>query len=182
MVTLSHPSYGDEPLLIDEFLTNKDRVKFIKDVERIVRTSSEYSRWLRFIKGVLGTGFVCYYCGEDANVCNVEIHHHPFNLFDIVSMVTDLNDEYTTFTIAQQVMELHYRNLIGFIPLAKTYHEKFHSKNLSIPMDLVEGNWKQLMVEIDIPEYVLSKVSLYETAILSTVAEKWFMDKQQYIL
>jgi hypothetical protein len=87
----------------------------------------------------------------------IEIHHEPFTLYDIVAIVLNkymetgmpINESY----IAEEVMELHYRNMVGLIPLSKTVHQLYHSsiKNdtgkLFIPINMVYGNFKEFVKE-----------------------------------
>ena len=83
--TLESPIYGEEPLFVDDFLTEKEEKRFIKEVEKIIRKSPEYDRWIRFVHGSLGSGFACYLTGHISDECNIELHHHPISLFNYVN-------------------------------------------------------------------------------------------------
>ena len=149
----------------------KNRDKFIKRIERHVRSSMEYRDLMFYLKENMDFN----QCSFFVNVANgngarskIEIHHEPFTLYDIVDTVVTkfeeegrpLNDMY----IADEVMELHYRNMVGLIPLSKTIHEVVHSsyKNgtdkLYIPINLVYGNFREFIKEYG--EYIDD--SIYE--------------------
>jgi hypothetical protein len=39
-------------------------------------------------------------------------------------------------------MLYHYQNIIGYIPLVSTLHEKFHNGFLDLPINFVQGYWE----------------------------------------
>ena len=131
----------------NDFPEEKNMNQFIKKVEAIVRKSPEYKDWTSYIKDVLGH-YSCELTGEMAAQVTVEIHHHPISLFIITKamIVQYINSDkgFCSFDIAQDVINLHYENRIGYIPLVKTLHEKFHNGFLLLPMELVKGDWKHI--------------------------------------
>ncbi|HRT03678.1 MAG TPA: hypothetical protein P5513_07045 [Candidatus Diapherotrites archaeon] len=106
--TLESPIYGEESLFVDDFLTEKEEKRFIKEVEKIIRKSPEYDRWIRFVHGSLGSGFVCYLTGHISDECNIELHHYPITLFNYVQIAMYNLDNYTSFDLAKQVMFWHF--------------------------------------------------------------------------
>ena len=52
---------------------------------------------------------------------------------------------FCSFDIATSVINLHYENKLGYIPIVKSLHEKFHNGYLQIPMNLIHGNWKYML-------------------------------------
>jgi len=127
-------------LRIDDIEDSKDLTKFIKNVERMVRGSSEYRLWLKYIKEVLGYT-KCGITDEIEEHVTIEIHHHPFTLFNIikseVNKVIASGRNFCTFDIAVRTIELHFKNKVGYIPIVKTLHEKFHNGYFQIPMELL---------------------------------------------
>ena len=119
------------------YLNNdKDIIKYIKRIERIIRSSTEYRDYIAFLKEYVDMTACAFFNkvnSAESRRIHVEIHHEPLTLMDIVSVVltkwindgTPLND----LLIADEVMELHYRNLVGLVPLSKTVHETIHSGN-----------------------------------------------------
>lgn len=122
--------------------------KFIKKIERIVRSSPEYREWTGYVKDCLGH-YVCELTGEISSQVTVEIHHHPISMFvitkGILTEYINSNKEFCSFDIAQDVITLHYENRIGYIPLVRTLHEKFHNGFVQIPMELIKGDWMYLL-------------------------------------
>jgi hypothetical protein len=110
----------------------------------------------------------------------IEIHHTPFKLAEIVRTICNKHiidhgfaDE---FDVGNEVMELHYRNLIGLVPLSHTVHELIHKDEFDIPPTLVYGYWKQYIVEYQ--EYFsedskarFQKISDWDHTIFGTVPE-----------
>jgi hypothetical protein len=93
-------------------------------------------------------------------MCSLEIHHHPYTLFQLVdiSMYNMQDQLYTIFDLAKNVMKLHFMNLVGFVPLCISSHENYHNQILDIPIEVCEGNWKDLESVLNIPEYIESDV------------------------
>jgi hypothetical protein len=129
----------------EDFENQKDFEKFSKKCERLIRVSPEYSEWTQYLREVLGF-YSCNITGESNFQTTVEIHHHPFTLYDVVKCVIKeyLNGHksFCSFDICRDVIELHYENIIGYIPLISSLHEKYHNGFLLIPMELVHGDYK----------------------------------------
>lgn len=179
---LDYPSYGTEPFFLDDFLTDKDANAFKKSVERLVRTSPEYKRWIEFVHGVLGIQYKCYQTGETNNACSIELHHHPFTLYDIVSIVLENTEVISSFSVASEVMALHYKNLVGFVPLCSTSHEKYHNRAICIPMEVVEGRWDVFITKYDLSEDHQDRLAVLSQYTLDSVEEDWVVQSKQYIL
>jgi hypothetical protein len=81
----------------------------------------------------------------------IELHHYPFTLFDIVDAVHRRHEKenlsLSQMAICKEVVELHYRNLVGLVPLAKTMHELYHKGKLEIDIRSVFGDIRQFAVE-----------------------------------
>lgn len=133
-----------------DFGEDKDLKRFVKSCETGIRRSPEYKIWAEYIRDVMGK-YICAISGEINAETTVEIHHHPMSLYDIVSSVIyrkiDSNKEFCSFDICQEVIEIHYQNKIGFIPLVSSLHEKVHNGALDIPMELVSGDYKKWLAE-----------------------------------
>ena len=80
----------------------------------------------------------------------IEIHHYPFSLEDIVEIVVRKRQFYqedmSAFMVAKEVMSLHYKLMIGLIPLSETVHELNHNHRIFIPIDKLMGRYR-LFVE-----------------------------------
>jgi len=135
-------------LRIENIEDEKELKRFIKSTEGLIRRSPEYKLWTSYVRDVFG----CAKCNVTDEVCGevtIEIHHHPFTLFhivksEIIKSVAN-NNEFCSFDIATKIIEYHYQNKIGYTPLVKTLHEKFHNGYFELPMEIVKGNYEQLI-------------------------------------
>lgn len=128
---------------------DKAKKKFIDRIEKIIRSSKEYKDYVAFLKEYVDMSRCAFFknvSNKDTNRIKLEIHHEPFTLYSITLSVVDrwideavpLNDLY----IADEVMELHYANEVGLVPLAKTIHQVVHkSTGFIIPLTIVFGNY-----------------------------------------
>lgn len=176
-IKLASANFGEEPFLAEAFLDDemtKKRASYIKkEIEPLIRKSREYKRWLFFVKSVMSIDFQCYHTGDPESICSIEVHHHPYTLFDLSDIVLKNMKHYTTFDIAKTVMQLHFMNLVGFIPLCKSSHERYHNKALDIPIELCEGNWRHLENVLPIPDRIASEIEFKKKITLDNVKEKW---------
>lgn len=135
--------------------SDRDKEKFIKRIESLVRSSMEYRDYVAYLKEYVNMNKCAFFSnvenGQGSKV-RIEIHHEPFTLYDIVKTVLNkyidecipINDLY----IADEVMELHYRNKVGLIPLSKSLHQIVHNSNeIVIPLQLVYGNYQDFLDE-----------------------------------
>ena len=127
---------------------DKDYEHFIKDIESTVRSSYEYKEFIKYLRENMGMdrcAFLKDVSNRDTNKIKIEIHHYPFSLRDIVEIVYRKRSYYkeslSIFMIAKEVMELHYKLMVGLIPLSETVHELAHSERLFIPVDKVLGRY-----------------------------------------
>lgn len=139
----------------EDFSDEKELIKFIKSIESQIRFSPEYRIWTSYIRECLGF-YMCSITGEVHAQTRVDLHHHPVSLFAIVKTVIfkyiNSSKEFCSFDIAEDVIELHYENRIGYLPLVRSLHEKYHSGFLSIPIELVHGDYHYLIREFDFDE------------------------------
>ena len=129
----------------------KDLNRYFKTVERQVRNSFEYRDMIYFIKNnydMNQCAFIQYDPSDTYNI-SIEVHHYPFTLFDIVVIVYKKRNYYgeaiNTAMMAKECTILHYKLLVGLIPLSKTVHQLVHDSKLFIPVDNVFGNWRQFV-------------------------------------
>jgi hypothetical protein len=134
-------------------LTNpKDFERFIKDVKSEVRGSFEYRELIRYLReygGMDRSGLNPNISNSDGSKVKIEIHHTPFVLEDIVKIVYEkrrfYHEDISVQMIAKEVMECHYKCLVGLYPLTATEHELVHNGYLFIPPSNVFGNYKRFM-------------------------------------
>lgn len=182
----------EEPLVLED---EKSVLRFINNVKTVVRSSFEYKEYVKFLKDFVNMR----YCKFFENVSNydhntnkydnsikIEIHHEPFNLHDIVATVLNkhvsLGYNIDELLIAEEVMELHFKNMVGLIPLSLTVHELVHSGKIFIPINETRGNvkkfykeYKEFMSEdlLDKIHYKVSKTKEYTSEDLYILEKKF---------
>jgi len=145
-------------LRMDSINSEKEFDRVIKAVEKLVRYSYEYREWVSYIVDNLGYNY-CALTEEVMGECDISIHHHPINLYTVSkAIILDFlskNQKFCTFDVAIKIIELHFQNRIGYVPLLNSLHEKYHNGFLSIPIELVHGDYKYLLqtYKIDEQEY-----------------------------
>lgn len=140
------PLYKDA----DYFFNIDNYIFFIKAVEKLVRSSTYYSRYIAHLKKDKGLDF-CQVKGniqedeESGKKDIIEMHHGPIlTLFDCVSIVVDYliykNEKITTFKVADIIIDEHFKYNIQTVMLCKTVHEEVHANNIFINMKQGFGN------------------------------------------
>lgn len=137
-------------------LNEKDKTKLIKSIEMVVRSSQEYRDYIKFLKDNIDMTKCTYFnnlSNKDGKKISIEIHHEPFTLYDITMIVVDkfLAEEIpiNVLDIAEEVMEIHYRDLVGLLPLSSTVHELVHEGKLLIPLQVVYGDYIKFLEDYD---------------------------------
>jgi hypothetical protein len=155
---------------------DKDKSKYIKRCETIIRSSNEYRDYIAFLKEYVDMDRCAFFqniTSHDSKKVKIEIHHEPFTLYDYVEVVVNkyisegipLND----LMIADEIMELHYNNQVGLIPLSKTIHEIIHnSTKLVIPLNMVYGEYSAFLSSPEYESYVEDLYDKLETKINAT--------------
>jgi len=167
------------PLRIQSFSTTKDYESFVKNVEKLVRTSAEYRLWVHYITDSLGHS-KCEFTKESINECPVVVHHHPIALYYIVKGV--LNDflskniEFSTFDVAVKTIELHFQNKVGYVILLSDLHSKYHSGFLNIPIEIVHGDYRFFMSHYTIEENEFDRITSLCNIHIEDVKQSWSKD------
>lgn len=133
--------------------SERDLDKLIKRIERIVRSSMEYRDIMAFLRQNVDFDKCAFFnqvSKEDNTKIRIEIHHEPLTLYDIVKTVLEKyikeGMEIDDLYIAEEVMELHYANMVGLIPLSKTIHQVVHkSDKIIIPIHMCYGNYQKFL-------------------------------------
>lgn len=149
----------DEVSTIDmqfNIISDKDRVKTVKTIERMVRSSLEYKDYIKYLKTYINMthdSFLRKVEQTQYSKISIEIHHAPLTLYDITMIVLlkheDEYGEIDLLHIAEEVMKLHYQCRVGLIPLAKTIHDLVHDGKVFIPVQMVRGNWIEFFREYE---------------------------------
>lgn len=139
------PEYDEEEY---DIYDDKDFKKFMSDVEKEVRQSYEYRKMIQYMRTYMDMGksanFKNLNNDETFNM-KIEIHHHPFTLYDICMIVLNKRLYYKepvdVELVSKEVAELHYKLMVGLVPLTQTEHELVHNKYLFIPVSKVIGRY-----------------------------------------
>jgi hypothetical protein len=154
-----------ESFYFSKFYEEKAYKKFVGNIEKLVRTSNEYKRYIELLRTNVSAlnldNILTNITNADAEL---EFHHYPFTLFDVVDILCVnkfINKKnFTSFQVAKEVMDLHYKNLIGLVPLTKTNHELAHEGSLFISKRQVFGNYEEFIrmydaaISVDLKEKI----------------------------
>ena len=147
LITILSNNIESADVRIYDLEEDKEREKFIRDVETQVRRSFEYKEMIKYLREFLGMNKCAFLddVGGPESGARIEIHHYPFTLRDIVEIVirkrSYYNESLELQMVAKEVMELHYKLMVGLIPLSQTVHELAHSGKIFIPADKVLGRF-----------------------------------------
>lgn len=129
-------------------MSDKDKLRVIKQIERIVRSSIEYREYISFLKREIDMTKCAFFnnmSNKDGRKVSLEIHHEPFTLFDITRIVLEKWMEsgkvVNVMLIAEEIMKLHYQNKVGLIPVSVTVHQLIHSGKVFVPLQNVYGDF-----------------------------------------
>jgi hypothetical protein len=181
--------YFQENFYFQDIYDNSKLKKFIKNIERQIRSSNEYSAYIGFLTNEIGLNRCAILGNVEKDFATVEMHHYPFTLYDIVYLSISrhilLDKKFNSFIIIKDVLKDHYDNIIGITPLAKTVHELAHAGEIFINLSQVYGdlnafNEKYSLAMTDemvnkfnkLVEYSEKNLSYSQTDILKKVYEK----------
>jgi len=156
---------------VTQYETAKQRRKLIEQVKKAIRSSMEYRDYVQYLKENVDMDSCAFFKNVTSNSkennenkkVKIEIHHEPFTLEDYVSVVLDKyieeGREIDALDIAEEVMELHYNNEVGLIPLSKTIHQIVHNTGkVPIPLYMCYGNYTQFLRDYNVDDDLLDKL------------------------
>lgn len=140
----------EKPMLIPRLpviTTDKQRIKLIMTIERLIRQNIDYKDLVTFLRKNLDMNqcefFENFKAGKRRGM--IEIHHAPFDLFSIVEVVMDRMEKEVgyidEYPVADEVLRMHYDGLIGLVPLSVTCHQLVHDGKLIVPLNCVYGRF-----------------------------------------
>jgi hypothetical protein len=117
------------------FSSLENYINFIKAVERMVRTSNQYSRYIKYLKENIGLTYCQVLSNVKDEYAEIEMHHGPIlTLFDYASIITDYlisdSKKINSFMVTDILLKEHYDNTIQIVMLAKTVHQQVHEHNV----------------------------------------------------
>ena len=135
-------------LRVNNFESESEYKKFIRNCEMMLRRCLEYKLWRNYIIDVLQIN-ECMITHEKNSEVSIDVHHHIPSLYILVAAHVNRNiekgEDFCTFDLCKEIMEMHFQNKIGYVTLLKSMHEKFHNGRLGIPISFVKGDYKYFM-------------------------------------
>lgn len=109
--------------------------KFVKGVERVVRNSNEYKKFIHHIKNILGINYCQVFSKVYDTDATVEMHHGPiFTLYDVTSIILnwfiDHGYKTTSFRVANKVIDEHFSLRVQVVMMTITGHEGVHNRDI----------------------------------------------------
>lgn len=136
--------YLKERFYYTDIFDDQKLKQFTKKTESLIRRSDGYKS---FIGSCHEKGLNrCAILGniQASKKVNIEIHHYPFTLYDIVfneiMYKLDNKEKFTSITIARDVLQLHHEGLISVVPLCETVHSLAHEGLIFINFNSCAGN------------------------------------------
>ena len=129
--------YFETSFYFNDFYDGKKVNAFIKNVEKTIRTSDEYSRYIDYLKNEIGLDYCMVMPNIDDDKASIEMHHGPIlTLYDyceiIVYSLKKRKERVNTFIIANLVLKAHYANIVQVVMLSKTTHSLVHEGKIFI--------------------------------------------------
>ena len=151
ILTSTNDFFSLEFNLSNSIIDDSEEKKLIRAAERLIRTSKEYSYYLGFLKQDLGMTRCSVMPNLDAECNTLEMHHYPFTLYELCEIVMKKqfasNIPVNTFTIADEVLRLHYENVIGLVPLSVTVHQLVHAGRIFLKLSQTFGNISKFVTD-----------------------------------
>jgi len=160
-------------LYLDIYEDEKSLADYTKQIVKMIRSSYEYRKYIKLLKTEFDLTKCAFFKNidiSDGTKVSFEMHHYPFTIFDIVSIVIQdrmkdqmedptnsekFNRVLNPFSISKEVLRLHYEGKVGLVPLTLTPHELYHAGELFIPLtkDFVFGNYHDFIDEYNAKDY-----------------------------
>lgn len=121
-------------------------VRYVSRIESLVRTSNRYKKYKEYLFNEIKLDRCTVLGNITKDDADIEMHHGPiYNLFDISFIVlnhklTICDDNITTFSIAKEILDLHYKNYLQIVMLATSVHEQEHDNQGFISLNQAWGN------------------------------------------
>lgn len=148
VIIKSSSSLFAETFYFNDILDDKTVKKFIKNTEKTIRSSKEYNGYIGLLKSnydILNYDNIL--SNISSNDASIEFHHYPFTLYEIVDIVLSYHmikkEKVTTFSLAKEIMELHFQHKIGLVPLSTTTHELGHDNSIFISKKQIFGKYEE---------------------------------------
>lgn len=143
--------YERDPIAL---VTDKEKAAFIKSVEKMVRGSYEYKEYISYLVNSQEMNVCSAFEGVSKDLARnikLEIHHEPFTLYDITYILylrfLSLGREIDVYELAEAVLAIHFRGMVGLLPLSKTVHELVHVGKVFLPLQFLDEGFMKFYHE-----------------------------------
>ncbi|AMS01345.1 hypothetical protein AR9_g261 [Bacillus phage AR9] len=136
--------YFQEKFYFTDIYDDTKMKKLVGSIKSQIRSSDEYSHYIGFLKNELGLSHCAVLGNVSAEDASLEFHHYPFTIHDIINLSISRNillgKKFNSFTIIKEVLDDHYNNIIGLVPLSLTVHELVHAGEIFVNLNQVYGD------------------------------------------
>ena len=154
-----------------DLLSNKGRFKYISMIKSKVRGTTEYRSYIEFLKKHRGMHMSHVLPAariDTGKRYSIELHHEPFSMFEIIDIVVTkretLGESLKPFDVMEEVLELHYDEKVGLVPLDITSHELCEKGLIFIPLQDIYQRYDLFYDEYSalcqIPEKIENKLEI----------------------
>lgn len=152
------------PMGITKDVDTKYLTRFIKQVERMVRSNKDYKLYLESLREVDLLSRDAFFINLTSDLVEIQLHHFPFTLFNICRYVVEElfkdNELISTFMVADKVIKYHLNDQVGLVALSTTTHEIEHARGLPITEKQIYGDWESLEDEFTLNDQDKHKIEL----------------------
>lgn len=134
----------------EDFMDFEYMVRYIKSIEKMVRTHRRYKEYIRYLREEVGLKCCVVLSDVDCDSASIEMHHGPIlTLFDITFIILNhhinTKGKVNTFRLAKEVLDQHFKNNIQVVMLSKTVHEQVHKGNVFINLQQAHGHFNKFI-------------------------------------
>lgn len=132
-------------MYLDKNTDSKTFAKFIRRVEKLVRSNPDYKMYLDFLRDERGLDKCAYFPNVTSHRAEIQLHHVLSNLYTICVTVANrlmsTGNKVSSFILADEVIKLHLEDKIALVPLSTTVHELVHLNQIRIPKSQIYGHY-----------------------------------------
>ena len=151
----------------EEFFSNMEsKTKFLKDCERLIRINKRYSGYINYLKKEIKLNHCQVLSSLTDERVTVEMHHGPiFTLYDYCEIMVDhflkKGRKISTFRIAKQVLDEHWKNRIQVVMLSTSIHEQVTNREIWLNMQMAWGDLHSFLKIYTLHEDLKEKYNRY---------------------
>jgi len=129
--------------LSTEDLSTKTWKKFLTNCKSLVRSSIEYKKFIGDCKRRENGNYCAFLGNISEEDVTIEIHHSPFTIHEIIEIIANhmiCEKPIMSLLLCHEVMNAHFNNLVGVVPLSETIHQLVHAGKINISIYQIYGD------------------------------------------